>query len=262
MAVKDELEEINLFDEGKPEVTVAPEADDDPTKDDFVMPEKFVGKSVEDVVKSYQNLEQDHGRKSNEIGELRKLTDDILRQKVEPVKDDSTSQSNEVGFDELIEDPQAAIDKVLSTNPRLAALEANIQTSAQATAHNAILKRHSDADTVVASPEFQQWLMENPGRQRTFADASNNLDIDMADSMLDIYKSGREAKTNEAVETRDTNAKESLKKATNEKGNKNSGGRKPIYKRKELIHMKVHDPQRWESMSDDIRQAYADGRVR
>ncbi len=262
MAVKDELEEVNLFNEGKPEVTVAPEADDTSTEDEFVIPEKFVGKSIEDVITSYQNLEQDHGRKSNEIGELRKLTDDILRQKVDPVSKQETSQSNEVGFDELIEDPQAAIDKVLSTNPRLAALEANIQTNAQASAHTAILERHEDADTVVASPEFQQWLMENPGRQRSFADASNNLDIDMADAMLDIYKSSKESKTKEAVETRDTNAKESLKKATNEKGSRHSGSRKPVYQRKELIHMKVTDPQRWESMSDDIREAYAEGRVR
>ena len=32
------------------------------------IPDKFAGKSVEDIVKSYQNLEQELGRKSQEIG--------------------------------------------------------------------------------------------------------------------------------------------------------------------------------------------------
>ena len=40
----------------------------------FEVPDKFSGKSVEDIVKSYQNLEQELGRKSQEIGELRNLS--------------------------------------------------------------------------------------------------------------------------------------------------------------------------------------------
>ena len=31
------------------------------------VPDKFAGKSVEDIIKSYQNLEQELGRKSQEI---------------------------------------------------------------------------------------------------------------------------------------------------------------------------------------------------
>ena len=262
MTAEQELEDINLFDKDKPLIESPEDNPSDNSNDDFQVPEKFVGKSVEDVIKSYQNLEQDHGRKSNEIGELRKLTDEILQQRVDSDKSGDTKQRNEVGFDDLIEDPHAAIDKVLSASPRLAALEANIQTTARASAHDAVLEKHEDADTVVTSPEFQNWLAENAGRQRMFAEASNNLDSEMANTMLDMYKSSQgTTSTQQAVEQRDSKAKDGLKKATNEKGNRHVS-RKPVYKRAELIQMKIHEPERWNAMSDDIRQAYADGRVR
>lgn len=259
MTVEQELEDVNLFEKEKP-LTETP-LTDAITDDAFEIPEKFIGKSTEDVIKSYQNLEQDHGRKSNEIGELRKLTDEILQQQVASGKPEITEQRNEVGFDDLIEDPHAAIEKVLSANPRLAALEQNIQTTARANAHSAVLEKHGDADTIVTSPEFQNWLAENHGRQRMFAEASNNLDSGMANSILDMYKSSANMSTKEAVELRDTKAKEGLKRATNEKGNRHSS-RKPVYKRAELIQMKVNEPDRWLAMGDDIREAYADGRVR
>ena len=46
------------------------------------IPDKFSGKSVEDIVKSYQNLEQELGRKSQEIGELRQLSDSFLKAEI------------------------------------------------------------------------------------------------------------------------------------------------------------------------------------
>ena len=55
--------------------TLEAESDIEPTSD---IPDKFSGKSVEDIVKSYQNLEQELGRKSQEIGELRQLSDSCL----------------------------------------------------------------------------------------------------------------------------------------------------------------------------------------
>ena len=191
---------------------------------------------------------------------MRKLTDDILRQKVEPLEADL--QSNEVGFDDLIEDPSAAIDKALAQNPRLAALEADIASSAQQSAHKAILARHEDADTIVASAEFQEWVSASPSRQRMFAEASNNLDTVMAGEIIEFYKGIVRLKTDDAIAARDGKASESLKLATNEKGGKKSTKSKKVYKRSELIKLKIHDPSRYASMSPEINAAYAEGRVK
>jgi len=266
---EEKFEEVNLFDEdksGEGDVTSTQTLEaDEGTKDEFIMPEKFAGKTVEDVVKSYTNLESEYGRKNNEVGELRKLTDQILRQQVTPpattqVVDDAAS--NEVGFDDLVENPNAAVNKVLDSNPRIAAIEADIATNAQSKAHDAILVRHEDADAVVGSAEFQSWVGENPSRQKMFADASNNLDHGTAAEMLDLYKSSVQSKTDAATETRDAKASEGLKNATTEKGGKKPAASRKIYKRTQLIDLKIHDPRKYESMSAEIQLAYAEGRVR
>ena len=46
------------------------------------LPSKFKGKSITDIVSSYENLEKELGRKGQEIGELRQLTDQILKQQL------------------------------------------------------------------------------------------------------------------------------------------------------------------------------------
>lgn len=264
MSKKDE--DINLFEEDQPnvedvEATAALEAEGKPSKEEFVVPDKFKDKSLEDVITSYTNLESEYGRKNNEVGELRKLTDDILRQSVAG-KAATDVQSNEVGFDELIEDPNAAIDKALSKNPRLAALEAGVHASAQATAHKAILARHADADTLVASAEFQNWVGKSPSRARMFSQASDSLDADMAAEIIDLYKGTVKSATDAATELRDNKASESLKLATNEKGGKKAVQSKKVYKRAELIRLKISDPRRYESMRTEINAAYKEGRVK
>jgi hypothetical protein len=41
----------------------------------------------------------------------------------------------------------------------------------------------------------------------------------------------------------------------------NSGG-KPIYKRSDLVRMKIYEPERYEANQDEILLAYQEGRVR
>jgi hypothetical protein len=37
---------------------------------------------------------------------------------------------------------------------------------------------------------------------------------------------------------------------------------KPVYRRADLIRLRMQDPTRYESMADEILNAYAEGRVR
>src|SRR6056297_1023845 len=46
--------------------------------EEFELPPKFKGKKLEDVVQSYLNLEKELGRKGQEVGELRKLADQLV----------------------------------------------------------------------------------------------------------------------------------------------------------------------------------------
>jgi hypothetical protein len=72
---------------------------------EFEVPEKFAAKSKEEVAQSYTELERELGRKSNEIGELRKLTDQLLQlqvaEKQQAAQTPPAEEATPVDFDSL-----------------------------------------------------------------------------------------------------------------------------------------------------------------
>ena len=232
----------------------------------FEIPDKFKGKQLEDVIESYVNLEKEYGSKASEVGELRKLTDQILQNQVASQSataqaDPNVGHGNEIGFDDFIEQPEVAIDKALERNPRLQRLEESLAQRDHEIARQALLSRHEDADQVVQSPEFLKWVQESPGRQRMLQDAHIHNDAAVASDLIDVFKTTKQVAREEAVTERGAKATSDLKKATTETGSVPAKTKK-IFKRTELIHLKVTDPRRYEAMQDEIHAAYAEGRVK
>jgi len=260
--------EVALYDkDGNPleeQVVEQQPTEEDPSKaakDEFTLPEKFQGKSLEDVVKAYENAEKELGRKNNEVGELRKLTDQILQNNLAPRQPDVESNDTSVGFDDFIDDPDGAIEKALNRNPTLKRMEENINKSATEAARQALLASHPDADEVVSSPNFQRWLQERPSRVRMLQAAHSQNDADAASDVLDLYKRTKDVTNEEAVAERDAKALAAKKDAAMESGGGDASA-KPYYKRSDLIHMKINDPARYRRMEDKIMKAYAEGRVK
>jgi hypothetical protein len=261
-------EEVSLFDNGgQPEAVQAEPKQDNPSVDDaskFEVPDKFRDKSFEEVVQSYVNLEKMHGNTANEVGELRKLTDQILltqAQQAQTATPADIVDEIELGLDDFIDDPAVAVDRALANNPTIKRLEQTIQKQEQDQARDVLLKRHPDADTTVASPEFQAWLAESPGRREMLASAHVNRNVDVAVDMLDLYKQTRQVTNEEAVTERDAKAKGDLQKAALEVGNAPATTRK-MYRRSELIELKLRDPAAYEARRPEIMAAYAEGRVK
>ena len=258
-----EEEIVNLFDEGDAEpiqaVTATVVPDEAPA---FEIPKKFEGKSVEDVIESYINLEKDNGRKSNEIGELRKLTDDILRKQVaySPDENEFINESAEEDFD-YFDDPAKAVDRAIANNPRMKQLEAQIEADSHKKAHDDLIASHSDADEVVASDGFNQWIKGSNGRLKMLQDAHNSKDVELASDLLSMYKQTAGVINEEARTERDAVAAQELRSAVVERGQP-SPNSKPVYRRADLIRLKVEQPSRYEGMAAEIREAYADGRVK
>ena len=65
--VNETLEALAVEEEVEQEEIQEPEAQE--------LPKKFQGKSSTEIAEAYENLEKELGRKGQEIGELRKLTD-------------------------------------------------------------------------------------------------------------------------------------------------------------------------------------------
>lgn len=251
-SIKDSVEEPT------PELQAADENTDEEPSSDVEIPDKFQGKSIEDVIKAYTNLETEHGRKANEVGELRKLTDDILKSNLAK-KDEPETEP--VGFDDFVEDPEAAVEKALKNNPRLKHLEETISKQTQTAAHKTLIEQHPDVDEIVGSGNFQKWLGDSGARTRMFREAHQSYDVELASELIDLYKAGRKTSNEDAAEMRDAKAANNLLKATTEKGGNTAVVSEKKYRRADLIRLKIEDPAKYAAMGDEIRQAYAEKRV-
>ena len=231
------------------------------------VPEKYRGKSLEEIVKMHQESEKLIGRQAQEVGESRKLLDQYIKQQLEQKHDTQPVKAQEIDW---FEDPAKAVNQAVENNPILKQLQEQQAQQAQVVAQQTIEKAHPDYLDVAASEDFAQWVQGSKIRMGLYAKASN-FDVDSAMELLETYKSLRNIKTHKAEQTKAADDK--LKQADEESRSKalktasvQQGGTgestKPIYRRADLIRLRMQDPKRYEGMADDILQAYAEGRVR
>ena len=109
------MEEAEFVDEAVDDIEqqVEPEAPDEEISSPQI-PEKFQGKTPEEIAQSYLELEKELGRKANEVGELRKLTDQYIHQELtrRQVEDPKESDSK-IEFDDLVESPDEVLNKLV-----------------------------------------------------------------------------------------------------------------------------------------------------
>jgi len=231
------------------------------------VPEKYRGKSLEEVVRMHQESEKLIGRQAQEVGENRRLLDQFIKQQLESKQEASPSKAQEIDY---FEDPAKAINQAVENNPILKQLQEQQAQQAQLVAKQTIEKAHPDYLSVAQSDDFAAWIQGSKVRTQLFAQASN-YDVDSALELLETYKSLRGIQAQKAEATKA--ADESLKKTDEESRGKalkaasvQQGGTgestKNIYRRADLIRLRMQEPDRYESMADEILAAYAEGRVR
>lgn len=224
------------------------------------VPSKFKGKELDDVIHSYTELEKELGRKNNEVGELRKLTDDILKQQLEP---EITKKENQIDLDDILENPNETITKIATdaNDSRISALEKQLQQARVAEQKAGFEGKHNDWDSVLNSTDFQSWVTGSPVRQKMFAEANQAYDYATLDEVFSLYKDVRGAVKEQAEEKAVTKRKKALRNTSVEKGSTGEVSKK-VYRRADLIRLKQTNPNRYNDMAEDIMLAYQEGRVR
>jgi len=218
------------------------------------VPEKFKGKSLEDIIDSYKNLERELGRKGQEIGELRRLTDQLLQK--EATRDVPSQKEPEVDF---FDDPKAAVKKLLQEE--LAPLKERLTVSDKKSAMAQLNELHPDWKDVITTKDFQEWVAASNVRRRLYAEA-DSYDFDSANELLSTWKTLRQVdESKKAVEDEEKKRQKALKSAASESGRTGESSKK-VYRRADLIRLKMQDPSRYAELQDDIMAAYRDGRVR
>ena len=230
------------------------------------IPSKFAGKSTEDIIDSYTNLEKELGRKAQEVGELRKLSDSFLQAEVartqNPQDNTPLEAKDNDNSDEFFNDPNKAVNQIIENHPKFQQFQQFQAEQAQAGAKAQLEQTHPDFSNVIQDKGFQEWVQDSPIRMQMFQ-AADAYNFDAANELLTNWKDrSMISKTQEVKQKAEVDRKEALKTGTAEsRTSSGSRGGGKTYRRADLIRLKMENPSRYESLQDEIYQAYAEGRV-
>jgi len=221
------------------------------------LPEKYREKSLEEVVRMHQEAEKLIGKQAQEVGEVRKLADELLKQNLGS-KQQQVEVEPEVDF---FENPQKAVQNTIDKHPDvLAARQAGMEFK-RMQIQQKLVQDHPDYTQVVNDSEFQNWVKSSPIRLGLYAKADGEFDYDSANELLSTFKQLRGIKAKESEKASDATRTKSMKAAQVDVGGSGESSKR-VYRRVDLIRLKMTDPVRYESLNDEILAAYAEGRVR
>ena len=151
-----------------------------PAATEQAVPDKYKGKSTEQVIEMHQNAEQRLGQIQNEVGQLRGLVTDLSAVQRPAVDSKPVVQEPvDVSGEDLIADPVGSVEKILQ--PKLDEAEA-VRTADAADQifqlEGAALSRDYNIDAIIATDEFQKFAVRTPGRQADFHTAATGKGLE------------------------------------------------------------------------------------
>jgi hypothetical protein len=228
------------------------------------LPEKYRGKSAIEIAKMHQEAEKLIGRQANEVHEVRSLADQLLKQQLE-ARTKETPPIEESLEEDFFVDPKQAVNRQVEKHPDvIAARQAALEMKKMKTAQQ-LSAKHPDFTSIAQDTGFQDWVKSSKIRLNLFAKADAEFDFDAADELLSTYKELKQIK--QQTQTTQTAAVESkaqeqaMRAASVDVGGAGETSRK-VYRRADLIKLKLTDPNRYADLQDEILAAYAEGRVK
>jgi hypothetical protein len=240
-----------------------PEETQEPTLEETSVPEKYQGKSVEDLVQMHQELEKFSGKQSTEVGELRNVVDSYiqteLNQQNQAPQFEAQVQEDDTDF---FIDPQTAVNRAIDNHPKIREAEAYAQRNRQQATLAQLKSNHPDMEVVLQDPKFAEWIKASKVRTKLFVQADQQYDYDAADELFNNWKERRDV-VNQTAQAEKVARKGAVKSASagNARGS-SEGSRKKIYRRADIIKLMKNDPDRYMALQPEIMAAYADKRVK
>lgn len=246
--VQHEVDEEETMDAVSEEVAVSEPADD--------IPQQYRGKSAADLIKMHQEAESRIGQQGEEVGKLRSVVDDFI---LKQTKSTEPEEAEEIDF---FADPDKAVEHKIANHPTLKQLEQLGVQMKQSQTLSALQQKHPDLKEVAGSSDFQNWVLASNVRKKLYDQANNGYDYDAADELFSTWKEIRNV-AKQTVEVERKERKQALNAAsTGGASGSTEAPSKKIYRRSDIIELMRKDPQRYQSMSNEIMKAYQEGRVR
>ena len=264
--LQEDEELVNLFGEQEPqkeeeEPQEAAQVETTATQEpESTVPDKYQGKSIEEIVQMHQEAEKLVGRQSSEVGELRKIVDDFIKTKAEETKQEispNNSMDDEVDF---FDNPKEAVARAVAGSTEMKQMQELLAAQKQQEVLGKISAKHPDYMEVIQDPAFGEWVKSSTVRVELLQRA-DNYDFNAADELLTVWSERKEV-VEKAKEVNEQDRKQQRKAATT--GGKGSGEpiSRKIYKRSDIVQLMISDPERYKANVDEFDRAYREGRVK
>ena len=221
------------------------------------LPEKYRDKSLDEIVKMHQEAEKLIGKQAQEVGEVRKLADELIKQNLGS-RQQTRQEEPEVDF---FENPQKAIQRTVDNHPDVQAARQATLEMRRSQIQQRLAQEHPDFGDIAKDQDFANWVKSSPIRIKIFEQADSGYDFDSANELLSTYKQLRSVKQKQTSDDGEATRKQNLKAVGVDVGGSGESSKK-VYRRADLIRLKMQDPNRYDALSDEIMQAYQEGRVR
>ena len=229
----------------------------------YEIPEKYAGKSMQEVIEMHQNVEQIFGKQGTEVAEQRKLIQSLLEAQNKQTTIEEPQEEPVAFEDAFYSDPAQAVNSAIENHPDVLKAKEERVLSAQQQQLSVLEKSYPDWEKRVADKPFQDWIGKSKIRTEMFRKADTEYNPDYAIALFDTYdKINMVDKTKEVQKQEKVKAGKALRKTVSETRSTTSVGGKKMYRRADLINLQVTDPKRYESLADEIQLAYQEGRVK
>jgi len=247
--IENEVDEIQQTDAEQPQ------EEEQPT-----IPDKYQGKTLEQVVQMHQEAEKLLGRQSSEVGELRKVVDDFIQnQTQQQAPQQYVEPEDDIDY---FTDPQAAVNRAIENHPKIREAQEYTAQYKKQTSLAMLNTKHPDMQSILQDPKFAEWIKGSKIRTQLFVEADQQYNAEAADELFTLWKERKNiAQQTAAVEKQ--SRKQQLKAAnTGSTQGSAEGSRRKVYRRADIIKLMRTDPERYQALSEEILKAYAEGRVK
>ena len=252
---QDEEEYSSIEDEQEQET---PEQEPEPQDTEDDIPDKYKGKSVKDIVRMHQEAERAIGKQGSEVGELRRIVDNFVQAQT-VAQQQAPVVEEEIDF---FDNPDQAIARAIDRHPKVRQAEELNGQLKRAEAMANLKSAHPDFTEVVNDGSFGEWISKSKVRQELFSRADRNFDFDAANELLSTWKERKQV-VNQSQAVEKIERKQAIRSAStgSTKGSGETASKK-IYRRADIIELMRTNPDRYQELSGEIMNAYAEGRVK
>ena len=231
-------------------------------EDEDAIPDKYAGKSIQDIVRMHQEAEKLVGRQSTEVGDLRKVVDQYIQTQLSTEQQAPQQVEEDTEEIDFFSDPDRAVQRAIDNHPKVKQAEEFSSTMRKNSALQNLQQRHPDMTQILSNPAFGEWIQSSKIRTQLFVQADKQYDSEAADELFTLWKE-RQGVVTQTVEAEKQTRKQAVKQAsTGSATGSAEGASRKIYRRADIIKLMKTDPDRYASLSDEIMKAYSEGRVK